>query len=86
MLKTLFIFSVLRCFSGCDSDDRIRPLLGLDADKDCVRDDIQGYIEGLDLTEQRRYFVRNCAALKQELFLVYLEGPDAVLATSADLG
>ena len=85
MLKKLYIFSAFLCAYGCDSGDRSSSLLGLDADRDGVRDDIQEYIEGLELTEQQRYFVGNYAAIKQKLFLVDLDDPDAVLAYSLDL-
>ena len=57
----------------------------MDADRDGVRDDIQEYIDGLKLTEQQRYFVINYAAFQQELFLVNLDDPEAVLASNVDL-
>jgi len=69
MLIKLFVLSVFLFASGCDSGDRSSSLLGL----------------GLKLTEQQRYFVINYAAFQQELFLVNLDDPEAVLAYNVDL-
>ena len=85
MLIKLFVLSVFLFASGCDSGDRSSSLLGLDADRNGVRDDIQEYIDGLELTDQQRYFVGNYAASKQKLFLVDLDDSDAVLAYTLDL-
>lgn len=77
-LLRIFILSVL-CI-GCANDPNNDTLLGIDADEDGVRDDVQAHIIALKLDTEKTKNLLGLAAQYQTRFVLNMDDRSAVVA------
>ena len=79
MNKFVVIFLSVLCL-GCSGGDNDDTLLGIDADSDGVRDDVQAHIVGLDLDSRKTNALLNLARQYQTRFSLDMSDSTAVVA------